>query len=84
MYEFSIDKNKLYVPIGHVLMQTQLYEGYKIVLNWVKDTFEIKPRFITLDFETAAMRALKEVFPDSELVPCFFHFVKCLWMNAQH
>ena len=76
-------KKKLYIPICHILMQTQKYEGYRFALNWVKDWFKIYPHFITVDFETDEITAVKEVFPDSELVPWFFHFVKWLWMNAQ-
>ena len=76
-------EKKLYIPICHVLMQTQKYEGYKFALSWVKKWFNINPHFITVDFETAEITAVKELFPDSELVPWFFHFVKWLWMNAQ-
>ena len=76
-------KKKLYIPICHILMQTQRYEGYVHALNWIKDTFKLNPRFLTVDFEIAAIRAVREIFPSTSLVPWFFHFVKCLWMNAQ-
>ena len=74
---------KLYIPICHILMQTQKYEGYIHALNWIKETFKFNPKFVTVDFEVAAIRAIKELFPSSSLVPWFFHFVKWLWMNAQ-
>jgi len=57
-------------------MQTQRYEGYVTVFNWIRETFGVKPKFVTVDFEIATMRVIKEVWPDSKLVPCFFHFVK--------
>ncbi|CAI2383947.1 unnamed protein product [Moneuplotes crassus] len=75
-------RKKLYIPICHVLMQTQTYEGYVSVFHWLRDTFGFNPKFVTVDFEIATMRVIKEVWPDCRLVPCFFHFVKCLWMNA--
>ena len=76
-------EKKLYIPICHVLMQTQKYEGYLYALKRIKDIFHINPHFVTVDFEVSEISAVKEVFPESSLVPWFFHFVKCLWMNAQ-
>ena len=81
VWVFHRGKN-LYIPIAHILMQTERYEGYITVLNWIKETFEINPKFITTDFEQALMKSSKEVFSDSMLVPWFFHFAKALWMHA--
>ena len=75
-------KKNQYIPIAHILMQTETYEGYFKVINWIKDTFGLTPKFITTDFEISLMRATKEIFADSQLVPWFFHFAKCLWNNA--
>ena len=63
-------------------MQTERHEGYVNVLNWIKDKFNLSPKFITTDFEVALMKSSKEIFPEASLVPCFFHFAKALWMNA--
>ena len=50
-------------------MQTERYEGYKIVLKWLKDTLDIEPKYVTTDFETGLIKATKEMFPNAELVP---------------
>jgi hypothetical protein len=63
-------------------MQSERTEAYVNVLNWLKDRFPLEPKFITTDFETALMKSSKEIFPTAQLVPCFFHFAKALWMNA--
>ena len=75
-------KKNQYIPIAHILMQTETYEGYFKVINWIKDTFGLTPKFITTDFEISLMRATKEILADSQIVPWFFHFAKCLWNNA--
>ena len=63
-------------------MQTKKYEGYEVAMKWVKENLSLDPEFITTDFETSLMDASKKVYPNSNLVPCFFHFAKSLWMNA--
>ncbi|CAI2385595.1 unnamed protein product [Moneuplotes crassus] len=75
-------EKKLYIPIAHILMQTKKYEGYQVALKWIKEKIPIKPEFITTDFETSLMDAIKNVFPSVDIVPCFFHFAKSLWVNA--
>ena len=74
---------RLYMPICHVLMQTQKYEGYLYALKRIREIFKLNPRFVTVDFEISEISAVKEVFPSAALVPWFFHFVKWLWLNAQ-
>ena len=59
----------MYIPIGHVLMQTEKYEGYQVVMNWVVNTYGLKPKFLTTDFEPALIRSAKEAFPNAMLVP---------------
>lgn len=48
----------------------------------MKTNLNLSPKFVTTDFEPGLMNAASELFPNVELVPCFFHFAKCLWMNA--
>lgn len=63
-------------------MQSNKYEAYKIAISWFSNMFDLNPKFITIDFEPALLNAAKEIFPNSHIVPCFFHFVKCLWTNS--
>ncbi|CAI2384902.1 unnamed protein product [Moneuplotes crassus] len=73
---------RLYIPIAHVLMQSNKYEAYSTSLKWINNILNLSPKFLTCDFELGLIKATKEIYPDSQLVPCFFHFVKCLWTNA--
>ena len=73
---------KLYIPVTHVLMQSTTIEAYKIVLQWFDKNFNLKPKFVTIDFEASLMQCVKIIYPNAHIVPWFFHFVKCLWTNA--
>jgi hypothetical protein len=72
----------LYIPVGHVLMQSSKLKAYINVLGYVNHILNLNPKYITVDFEKSLINSWKEVYPNSQLVPWFFHFVKCLWMNA--
>ena len=75
-------EKQLYIPVAHVLMQSNKYEAYRIAISWFYNIFNVNPKFITIDFEPALLNAAKEIFPNSHIVPWFFHFVKCLWTNS--
>ena len=47
-------------------------------------TFLINPKLVLLDFEKAAISAVKEVFPDCQVIGCYFHFIQALWKNIQN
>ena len=75
-------EKKLYIPVGHALMQTKKREGYEIWIRWFKEKLGLKADYITTDFEPALMGASIDIFPNAKLVPWFFHFTKALWMEA--
>ena len=52
-----------------------------LIANNVNIDYE-KIRF-TLDFEKAARKALNEIFPESNIIGCYFHFIKALWKKAK-
>ena len=43
----------------------------------------INIKVITTDFERAALRAFREVFPNSRQHGCLFHFGKRIWKRIQ-
>jgi hypothetical protein len=73
---------QMYIPVGHVLMQTKMKQGYEAWIRWFKERLGLIADFITTDFEPALMDSSKSIFPNSQLVPWFFHFTKALWMEA--
>lgn len=43
----------------------------------------LNPTDYMVDFERAAMNAIHEVFPDSEIHGCHFHFTQNVWRHIQ-
>lgn len=55
-------------------MQGRKTENYVHVLAKAADILKLQPTVAILDFEKAAQKALKIVFPDIKLTGCFFHY----------
>jgi len=37
---------------------------------------------VSTDFELALLNSINIVFPNTSVIPCYFHFTKALWENA--
>jgi len=75
----SLDTN-LYTPITYAFVTSktqEIYETFFYLLNMhaAKNNFKVKAEHIVIDFETAIHNAVHKVFPNMEIVPCFFHLV---------
>ncbi|CAI2384394.1 unnamed protein product [Moneuplotes crassus] len=84
---FVFDKiKKIYIPIGHALIQTKKKQGYLVALKWMKDKLSLNPKYITADFIQDLRDAITEVFcqKDTELdaKPLFMQFCKSLWRDV--
>ena len=47
------------------------------------NNISLNPKFITLDFEQAAILAVKLIFPNVIIKGCHFHFYKCIYTKLQ-
>lgn len=77
-------KDGWYVPLIYVLAVDKRYETYKMILEQLvilRPNF--KPHHITIDFEKAVIKALNEIFPDSNIHGCNFHFAQSVWRHLQ-
>ena len=82
-YGSSTEETNVY-PVAFCLLPNKKKETYarlfqlilKAIPNWT-------PRRVNVDFEAAAILALKEVFPTAEVKGCYFHMKKCLWRRVQ-
>ena len=43
----------------------------------------LNPHEVTIDFEIAAIEALKSSFPNANIKGCFFHFARANWQKIQ-
>lgn len=57
---------------------------YNIILSKLKEAEPLlNPRTIMVDFEKAAMEAVKASFPDTTVKGCYFHFCQCIYRHVQ-
>lgn len=72
------------VPIIFVLLPDKCQSTYVHMFEMIKDNIpEFQPKKIKIDLETAAINAIKEVFPLVDISGCFFHFHKALWKKGK-
>lgn len=80
--------NKI-LPLVYGLLSHKTQNCYKIFLEILRcqalSCFDIRlsPKFIILDFEIAAINAVKLVFPDCAQKLCFFHLTQTIWRHIQ-
>lgn len=57
---------------------------YTTILTKLKETEPLlNPRIIMVDFEKAAMEAAKQIFPETSIKGCYFHFCQCIFRHVQ-
>ncbi|CAF1210237.1 unnamed protein product, partial [Didymodactylos carnosus] len=73
LYRLLPDKNgSTYISLLHAVLN--LFHSNNIFIN---------PKYITIDFEFAAINAIKLVFPNATIKGCNFHFNKCIYKKLQ-
>ena len=63
------------------ILYTQAFSHIKCL--FMAYGFKIDSKYAMLDYEKAARNAIKSNFPMIELKEDYFHFCKCLWVNAK-
>jgi hypothetical protein len=71
-------------PIVYVIMRDRVKTSYADLFDFFDEALfcHKKPRTFMSDFERAARSAGSEVWPDIELIGCFFHFCQALRRKA--
>ena len=83
IYEEATD---LYIPGCFVLCSHKSKDIYKLIFKEVAQVILqglYRVERITIDFESAEIEAIKEVFPKIELIGCKFHFQQALFRKAK-
>lgn len=71
------------IPVIYALLPNKTKITYKVLFSLIKSQIpQFNPKNIILDFEQAAMTAIKDAFPDTCICGCFFHFCRSLWRKA--
>ncbi|KAL0818774.1 hypothetical protein ABMA28_008101 [Loxostege sticticalis] len=77
------------VPLVYGLLSHKTEECYKIFLELLKRfavnklKINLDPPIIITDFETAAINAVKTMFPECLNKLCFFHLTQTIWRHIQ-
>lgn len=85
----TCDEVSQFLPLVFGLLSHKTEHCYRIFLELVKNYIQnhiskkLKPQIIITDFETAAINAVKSVFPKSSNKLCFFHLTQSIWRHIQ-
>ena len=69
-------------PAAYLLLPDKRGHTYQHVLQVLKDVTDHSPTSISIDFEQAAMTAIRSVFPAAVIKGCVFHWKKSLFANV--
>ncbi|KAG0436025.1 hypothetical protein DMUE_4422, partial [Dictyocoela muelleri] len=84
LYVIMSDVYSIVVPLVYIFMNNRSKNSYKRAFNFLKEKIHDKyPSFISIYFEMASFVSFKEVFPDSKVNGCFFHFSQLLFKKIQ-
>jgi hypothetical protein len=71
-------------PLIFCFLPDKKVQTYETMFYVIKSQFpNWKPTKVTVDFEIAAMHALRKVYPNITIKGCFFHFNRCLFRKAK-
>lgn len=61
------------VPCIFALLPNKSQETYTRMFRCIKDQIpNFKPQYLKVDFETAAINAMKDIYPSAQISGCFF------------
>ena len=77
------------VPVAYAVLPDKRKETYrnfftKIHFKYNDFGLEFNPQKIRLDFESAPICVIEELYPTCRLSGCNFHFNQCMWRNVQN
>lgn len=72
------------IPIIFALLPNKTKIIYTRLFKLIKEHIpNFNPNTITIDFETATIQAIKDVFPNTQISGCNYHFNQSLWRKVQ-
>lgn len=71
------------IPFIYVLMSRKSEKSYTHIFQTLKKLFPLGGKSIIMDFELAMRNALKNIYPNTELNTCWFHFCQAAKRRAR-
>ena len=72
------------VPAGFVIMSGAKTIDYEAVLRRLQNIVPLRITSVLMDFEAAAWKAFRNVFPGINIRGCGFHLIQAIWRRIQH
>ncbi|CAF1004601.1 unnamed protein product [Brachionus calyciflorus] len=79
----ALKKNKT-LPLVYALFTNKQESTYKKFFEFIKSLVKIEPCTISCDFELAIINSIESVFPETDILGCFFHLKKSIWRQIQN
>lgn len=79
----SSDVSTRIVPAIYALLPDRKEATYRRLFTLLEKSSKFKPEKVHIDFERAAINALKQTFLEVKIKGCNFHFNQCLWRKVQ-
>uniref|UniRef100_A0A0C9RF33 MULE transposase domain-containing protein n=1 Tax=Fopius arisanus TaxID=64838 RepID=A0A0C9RF33_9HYME len=73
------------VPIAWAHMSNKTAEAYRVILAHFRQELapHIQPTVVHLDFERSEEIAVRQVYPETTLLHCFFHYVQAMFRQLK-
>lgn len=83
----SINKNRFSLsqvfPFVYVLMTNKTEKCYEHVFRYINENvFDLNCTTFTTDYEVAMRNAIRNIYPRSNQIACYFHFTQAVKKNA--
>ena len=66
------------------LIYNENKETFEAIFNFLKYNFGFNPNLFTVDFGKAGYIAIKNVFPNTRIYPCYFHLIRRLIIHIKY
>lgn len=72
------------VPVLYALLPNKRQGTYETLFSLIRSQVpDWNPLKISMDFESSAILAIRNVLPGTKIVGCHFHFLRCLWKKSK-
>lgn len=84
LYTVHASTSGIVHPCLFALLPSKTQDTYRRLFTAMKDTEPaLRPATVTLDFERAAINAVRESFPDAAVNGCFYHLAQSVYRRVQ-
>lgn len=85
MYTVSaLTTDRCAVPLVYAILEDKSRDTYLEVFGSIRNRLPYwSPSYCMVDFESAAISAIRQTFPQCRVTGCLFHLGKCIWRKIQ-